>query len=47
MVRSHEDQRVGVLADQPRGTLRDLKGLGKQIWDGQNAQKYIDRLRDE
>jgi hypothetical protein len=35
------------IGDQPPGTLRELKGLGKHIWDGQEAQKYVDRLRDE
>jgi len=26
---------------------RDLAGLGKEIWAGEDAQQYIDRLRDE
>ena len=27
--------------------LMDLKGLGKEIWQGEDAQVYVDRLRDE
>jgi hypothetical protein len=27
--------------------LMDLKGLGKEIWQGEDAQDYINRLRDE
>ncbi len=26
--------------------LMDLKGLGKEIWQGEDAQAYVDRLRD-
>ncbi|MCK6554062.1 hypothetical protein L6Q96_05690 [Candidatus Binatia bacterium] len=26
---------------------RDLKGLGKEIWKGVDAQEYVSRLRDE
>lgn len=28
-------------------SLRDLRGLGKEIWQGVDAQEYIDRQRDE
>lgn len=30
-----------------RTRLMDLKGLGKEIWQGEDAQAYVDRLRDE
>jgi hypothetical protein len=26
---------------------RDLAGLGKEIWEGEDAQAYVNRLRDE
>jgi hypothetical protein len=28
-------------------SLRELKGLGKEIWAGIDAQEYIDQQRDE
>ena len=28
-------------------SLLDLEGLGKEIWLGEDAQAYVDRLRDE
>ena len=27
--------------------LMELKGLGKEIWDQEDAQEYVHRLRDE
>lgn len=27
--------------------LSELRGLGKEIWQGIDAQKYVDHLRDE
>ena len=27
--------------------LSELRGLGKDIWQGIDAQKYVDQLRDE
>jgi hypothetical protein len=27
--------------------LTDLKGLGKEIWKGVDAQEYVDELRSE
>ncbi len=26
---------------------RDLYGLGKEIWEGEDAQEYVNRLRQE
>ena len=26
---------------------RDLRGLGSEIWEGEDAQEYVNRLRDE
>ena len=28
-------------------SLRELRGLGKEIWAGIDAQEYIDQQRDE
>ncbi len=28
-------------------SLRELRGLGKEIWEGIDAQDYIDQLRNE
>ena len=30
---------------QPRRSILELQGLGKEIWQGVDAQKYIDRER--
>ncbi len=29
-----------------KGSIMDLEGLGKEIWQGFDAQEYIDRERD-
>ncbi len=31
----------------PLSRLIDLKGLGKEIWQDEDTQDYINRLRDE
>lgn len=28
-------------------SLRELRGLGKHIWEGVDAQEYVNKLRDE
>ncbi len=30
-----------------RRRLSELRGLGKEIWDGIDAQEYVNRLRSE
>jgi hypothetical protein len=37
------------VADEPPGkhSLTELRGLGKEIWEGIDAQTYVDQLRDE
>lgn len=32
---------------QKKHSLRELRGLGKEIWRGVDAQQYIDEMRDE
>lgn len=31
----------------PTRRLSELRGLGKEIWEGIDAQDYVNRLRDE
>jgi hypothetical protein len=42
---------AGGLAKLPDGFARrsitELHGLGKEIWEGVDAQTYVDQLRDE
>lgn len=30
----------------PRHSVTELRGLGKEIWQGQDAQEYVDQERD-
>lgn len=34
-------------AAQPVRHLRELRGLGKELWQDIDAQDYVNRLRDE
>jgi hypothetical protein len=34
-------------SETARRSLRELHGLGKEIWSDIDAQEYVDRLRDE
>jgi hypothetical protein len=40
---------VDTLTDVPKlkRSLRELRGLGKEIWEGVDAQQYVDQQRDE
>ncbi len=31
----------------PKRRLSELRGLGKEIWEGIDAQKYVNQLRNE
>src|SRR4051812_41135128 len=35
----------GTPQDGPKHRLTELRGLGKEIWEGIDAQEYADRLR--
>ena len=36
----------GVTApERPKVSLTELRGLGKEIWEGVDAQEYVDKLR--
>jgi hypothetical protein len=32
---------------EPLHSVRELRGLGKEIWQGLDAQEYVNQLRDE
>ena len=32
---------------KPKRSIMELHGLGKEIWEGIDAQKYVNELRDE
>jgi len=34
-------------AEQTLHSVMELHGLGREIWDGIDAQEYVDELRDE
>ena len=34
-------------AEQPKRSLLELEGLGKEVWKGIDAQEYVDELRNE
>lgn len=32
---------------RPKRSILELHGLGKEIWEGVDAQEYVNRLREE
>jgi len=40
-------QDLAVAADEPEHSLLELEGLGAEIWQGIDAQQYVNELRDE
>ena len=42
-----EPSAVGLPVGLPRRSITELHGLGKEIWEGVDAQTYVDQLRDE
>lgn len=32
---------------KPKRSIMELHGLGKEIWEGVDAQEYVNELRDE
>jgi hypothetical protein len=38
---------LSVESPAPKHSLKELRGLGKEIWQGIDAQKYVDQMRDE
>ena len=42
------DLAVESTGNEPRErSILELKGLGAEIWEGVDAQRYVDELRDE
>ena len=37
----------GIQSTPKKHNITELKGCGKEIWKGINAQKYINKLREE
>lgn len=33
--------------EKPKRSLLELEGLGKEVWEGIDAQEYVSELRDE
>ncbi len=33
--------------EKPKRSLLELEGLGKEIWEGVDAQEYVNELRNE
>lgn len=38
---------AAVAPEPPRRSLMELHGLGKEIWEGIDAQEYVNQLREE
>jgi len=37
---------VIMLIPEPTDPVEELRGLGREIWEGVDAQEYVDRERD-
>ena len=35
------------MVELPKHNIMEFHGLGKEIWEGIDAQEYINKLRDE
>ena len=46
LVRSLTDL-IAMEEKKPTRSLFELRGLGKEIWEGVDAQEYVNELRDE
>ena len=47
LARIAQDLAVSDLTDEPEHTLLELEGVGADIWQGIDAQQYVNELRDE
>ena len=43
----HVEDGVIMLIPQPADAVEALRGLGREIWEGVDAQEYVNQLRDE
>jgi hypothetical protein len=47
LARIAQDLAVSDTTDEPEQSLLGLEGLGAEIWQGIDAQQYVDEQRDE
>ena len=47
LARIAQDLAVPDPIDEPEHSLLELEGLGAEIWQGIDAQQYVNELRDE
>ncbi|MDQ2995680.1 MAG: hypothetical protein M3R61_01300 [Chloroflexota bacterium] len=47
LARIAQDLAVADATAEPEQSLLDLEGLGAEIWQGIDAQQYVNALRDE
>lgn len=52
LTQEERKQLISVLVDRltekpKKHSLLELEGLGKEIWEGVDAQEYVNQLRDE
>ena len=47
LARIAQDLAVTDTIDEPEHSLLELEGLGAEIWQGVDAQQYVNELRDE
>jgi hypothetical protein len=46
LARIAQDLAVADVTDEPERSLLELEGFGAEIWQGIDAQQYINELRD-
>ena len=46
LIASNLEREHGECEGKPRGSIMELRGLGKDLWGGVDAQEYVNRLRD-
>jgi len=46
VARDLAEQSSGI-SKSPKHSIMELHGLGKEMWEGVDAQEYVNRLRDE
>ena len=39
--------KTGLETSGKKHSITELRGCGKKLWNGINAQKYVDKLREE
>ena len=47
LARIAQDLAMSDASDEPEHSLLDLEGLGAEIWQGIDAQQYVNEQRDE